>query len=146
MCDWQVERNCYYLKSIAGMVQFLAEKELALREIGMMKLRQVYFSVCSRLECILAYIPDWSIYYILSIFSGTTDCCSRLFLTFHSMQSTPPPEIQNEIIATMADTGLKEIISEISSANSFSLKRGETRDSFGIENVSVAFRSVFEIL
>lgn len=31
LCDRQLDRNRYYVKSVAGVIQFLAEKELALR-------------------------------------------------------------------------------------------------------------------
>jgi Domain of unknown function (DUF4371) len=126
LCDRQLERNRYYVKSVAGVIQFLAEKELALRddwdgetETGLFQsLFQYTLRKDTQLQAIVATIPINAKY--------------------------TSPDIQNEIITIMADMVIQEIITEISSATSFTLKCDETRDSVGIENLSVVIRYVFD--
>lgn len=125
-----LEKNRYYIKSIAEIIQFLVVNELALRghfniedyeERGLFKNLFEYTLKKDKylLECQLQ-IPKNATY--------------------------TSPEIQNEIITVITEIVRENIVQEINSAdvNWFTLLEDGTRDKNNRENISIAIRYVKE--
>ena len=123
-----LERNRYYVKSVVEVVQFIALNELAFRgtydadvreEQGLFsKLFQFAMNKDSKLKEIHKSIPQNAKY--------------------------SSPEIQNEIIDTLANMVKSDISEDIKTAdaNVFSLLEDGTRDKKNTENISIGIRYV----
>jgi hypothetical protein len=135
LCQGQLEKNRYYVMSIFDVVQFLVMNEM----------------------------PFWGDKESAAEFIDPTDCLSQgKFLNLFAytvkkddklraiLPSIPEnakytsPEIQNEIIETMSDMVLKQIVADVkaSDAGCFTIKCDGTRDKNNIEEMSLAVRYV----
>lgn len=135
LCQGQIDKNRYYVTSIFDVVQFLVMNEMSFRgdkesaaEIGdpTDRLSQGKF---------------------LNLFAYTIKKDEKLRLIIPTIPENAKytsPEIQNEIVETMADMVLKQIVADIkaSDAGCFTIKCDGTRDKNNVENMSLAVRYV----
>ena len=133
----QVEKNRYYIKSIAEVVQFLAVNELSFRGD---KESAEESNDCDRDN-------------IGGLFVRLFEFAMQKDARLHSIAKSMPknakytsPDIQNEVINIMARMVQEVIVKEctVSDIGRFCIKCDETRDATNIEDMSVVLRYVKE--
>ena len=126
LCVKQLEKNRYYVKAIAEVVKFLATNELGFR--GTQE---------------TADGENRGLFLNLLEYTISKDAVLRSIVpTIPANAKYTSPEIQNEIIDIMVQMVLEDIVSEVNAAPCFTIKCDETRDSVGIENMSIVVRYV----
>lgn len=128
----QIEKNRYYIKSMAGVVKFLAVNELPLRGDC---------ETCdSEEDCIAAGLFAKLFKYTLEKDKYLADITSGIPQNAKYTSKT----IQNEVIEILASMVLKKIKQKYDTADlaAFCLKSDGTRDRCNTENLSVIIRFV----
>ena len=128
LCDTQVENNRYYFSRVFEVIKFLATNELPFRgseeETGrlhsglFLKMMDYTMNIDKRFAEISKSIPDNAKY--------------------------TSPQFQNEVIETMAQLVKDKSVQQIKMSDTglFTIKWDETRDSAGIELLTVVVRFV----
>lgn len=135
LCQGQLEKNRYYVMSIFDIIQFLVVNEMSFR--GDKESEAEISDPSDRL----------SQGKFLNLFAYTAKKDEKLrsiLPTIPENAKYTSPEIQNEIIETMADMVLQQIVGDIkaSDAGCFTIKCDGTRDKNNVENMSLAVRYV----
>jgi len=135
LCHGQLEKNRYYVMSIFDIIQFLVMNEMSFR--GDKESEAEISDPTDRM----------SQGKFLNLFAYTAKKDEKLRSILPSIPENAKytsPDIQNDIIAIMADMVLKQIVADIkaSDAGCFTIKCDGTRDKNNVENMSLAVRYV----
>ena len=135
LCQGQLEKNRYYVMSIFDVVQFLVMNEMPFRGD-----KESAAEFIDPTDCL-------SQGKFLNLFAYTVKKDDKLRAILPSIPENAKytsPEIQNEIIETMSDMVLKQIVADVkaSDAGCFTIKCDGTRDKNNIEEMSLAVRYV----
>jgi len=143
LCNEQIQRNRYYVRSIAEVVAFLTANELAFRGDN----EQAEAASDASPVGIDKYSTGDGLF--LKLFEYTMQKDEKLKNIAMSVPRNAKytsPEIQNEIISTLACMVQDKVVENLkkSDIGVFCLKCDETRDASNVEDMSVCLRFVYD--
>lgn len=121
-----LEMRRYYVTSLIEAVKYLVESEMPLR------------GTWSNLE----RVEDGNFSKLFQLFVRKDDKLKQCLGSIPSYAKYTSPQIQNELIAVMADVLREEIVEEVNSAQFFTLFIDGTKDKHHREVVSIAVRYI----